>query len=259
MEAGESSGRSKNSNLTFIRLKDPGDDLKPFEREFMESLFITGDQVQLSSLKDQFYMHLASVRKSVQNWIRDQGWYEPDQRTMGCVTAIGGLGAIVWGAIAIFVSQNLDGIALIVTGLILFFLASKFNKRSPKGNATYRKLEGFRKFVSKAERPVIERLLKDDPLYYDKTMPFALAFGYLKQWNKQFEGLLTQPPSWYSSPHMYGTDLNRSWDTFSTSFPSEVNEISSVFSSAPSSSGSGGGGGGGFSGGGSGGGGGGSW
>jgi uncharacterized membrane protein YgcG len=258
MEAGDSTGKKK-SDLTFIKLKEPEADLQPFESEFLHSLFITGDQVQLRNLKDQFYVHLASVRKSVQNWIRDQGWYEPDQRTMGCVTAVGGVGAIVWGAIAVFAKQNYDGIALIVTGFILFFLASRFNKRSPAGNATFRKLEGFRNFVSKAERPVIERLLKEDPLYYDKTMPFALAFGYLKKWNKQFEGLLTQPPSWYGSPHMYGSDLSRSWDTFSTSFPTEVNEIGSVFSSAPSSSGSGGGGGGGFSGGGSGGGGGGSW
>jgi uncharacterized membrane protein len=57
---------------------------------------------------------------------------------------------------------------------------------------------------------------------------------------------------------MYGSDLTRSWTSFSESFPSEINNIGSVFSSAPSSSSSGGGGGG-SSGGGSGGGGGGSW
>jgi uncharacterized membrane protein len=57
---------------------------------------------------------------------------------------------------------------------------------------------------------------------------------------------------------MYGSDLTRSWTSFSESFPSEINNIGSVFSSAPTSSSSGGGGGG-SSGGGSGGGGGGSW
>ncbi|MEO6130874.1 MAG: DUF2207 domain-containing protein, partial [Saprospiraceae bacterium] len=145
---------------------------------------------------------------------------------------------------------------------IIFFISSRFHKRTLAGNETFQKLAGFRQFVAKAERPVIERLMKDDPLYYDKTMPYALAFGYLSQWNKQFEGLLTQPPSWYSSPAMmYGGDMNRSWNTFSQSFPSEISHIGSVFGSSPSSSGSGGGsgGGGGFSGGGGGGGGVGSW
>ncbi|MBK8554468.1 MAG: hypothetical protein IPL65_01280 [Lewinellaceae bacterium] len=47
-----------------------------------------------------------------------------------------------------------------------------------------------------------------------------------------------------------------SWNNFAESFPSEIDQIGSVFNSSPSSSGSGGGG---SSGGGSGGGGGGSW
>jgi uncharacterized membrane protein len=126
------------------------------------------------------------------------------------------------------------------------------------GNETYRKFQGFKEFVSRAERPVIERLMKEDPNYYDKTMAFALAFGYLKQWNHKFEGLLTQPPSWYSGPMIYGSNSMDSFNHFSESFPSQVNTIGSAFSSSPSSSSSGGGGGGGFSSGGGGGGGGGS-
>jgi len=252
-------GFLRKNDITFFKLKEAGPELFDFEKEFFNALFATGHQVRLNDLKDKFHTHLTGVQASVKAWIMAQGWYEPDQKAMGCMTGIGGLAALGWGAYAVFAQQNLDGIALIATGLLLFYFASRFNKRSPAGNKTYQKLEGFRQFVKKAERPVIERLMKDDPLYYDKTMPYALAFGYLKQWNHQFEGLLTQPPSWYGSPGMHGAYLGQSWNTFSESFPSEINSIGSVFSSAPSSSGSGGGGGGGFSGGGSGGGGGGSW
>jgi hypothetical protein len=259
LEAEEKRGLlRKRPEITFFKLKNAGGDLMPFEKEFLDGLFATGDMVKLESLKDKFYTKLAAVQASVKRWIKDQGWYESDQKTLGCLTGLGGLGALAWGCYAVFAQQNLDGIALIVTGVVLFIFAGKFNKRTPAGNETYRKLEGFRQFVAKAERPVIERLMKDDPLYYDKTMPFALAFGYLRQWNKHFEGLLSQPPSWYHGPHMYGADSTRSWTAFSESFPSEINNIGSVFSSAPSSSGSGGSGGG-SSGGGSGGGGGGSW
>lgn len=260
MEATEGRGFFKKNKITFFKMKDAGKDLTEFEEYFFNALFAGGDMVELDDLKDKFYTHMASVKASVKEWIKAQGWYEPDQKALGCVTALIGFVALGWGAYALFVRQNLDGIALGVAGLILFYFANRFNKRSPAGNKTYQKLEGFRRFVAKAEKPVIERLLKDDPFYYDKTMPFALAFGYLKEWNRHFEGLLTQPPSWYSSPMIYGTDLSRSWSTFSESFPSEMSSIGSVFSSTPSSSGGGGGfGGGGSSGGGSGGGGGGSW
>ncbi len=260
MEAVPGKGFFKKDNIIFYKLKDAGQELMIFEKQFFDALFSSGGMVELDDLKDKFYTHMTSVKETVREWIKLQGWYESDQQKFGCFT--GGLGvlSLAWGAFAIFKLQNMDGIALGVTGFILLFLASRFNKRSPAGNQTYQKLEGFRQFVSKAERPVIERLMKDDPLYYDATMPYALAFGYLSQWNKHFEGLLTQPPSWYSSPMMYGGNMHQSWSTFSESFPSEINNIGSVFSSSPSSS-SGGGGfsGGGSSGGGGGGGGGGSW
>lgn len=260
LEAIEGKGFFAKDNIIFYKLKDAGPDLAAFEAEFFNALFAYGDLVELQDLKDKFYTHMASVKASVKGWIQLQGWYEKDQKSMGCVTGVAALIALAWGGYAVFARQNLDGIALVITGFVLLFIANRFNKRSPAGNSTYKKLEGFRQFVSKAEKPVIERLLKDDPLYYDKTMPFALAFGYLKQWNRQFEGLLTQPPSWYSSPAMYGAGLNQSWSTFSENFPTEINSIGSVFGSAPSGgSGGGGFGGGGSSGGGSGGGGGSSW
>jgi len=252
-------GFLQKDDITFTKLKNPEPDLFDFERDFLNGLFASGDVVKLKNLRDKFYVTMASVKASVSGWIKAQGWYESDQKTMGCMTGLMGLASLGWGAYALFGRQNPDGIALIVVGFILFFLASKFHKRSPLGNETFRKFQGFREFVAKAERPVIERLMKEDPNYYDKTMAFALAFGYLKQWNKQFAGLLTQPPSWYSGPMIYGTNSMDSFNHFSESFPSEVNSIGSAFSSSPSSSSSGGGGGGGFSGGGGGGGGVGSW
>ncbi len=254
----EKGGFLQKDNIIFYKLKEAGPELFDFEKQFLNGLFSHGDRVELKHLRDKFYTTMAVVKSTVKSWINGQGWYESDQKKFGCATALAGLISIAWGVYAVFVRQNLDGFALMGAGVILFIITATFHKRSPSGNETYRKFEGFRQFVSRAERPIIERLLKEDPLYYDKTMPYALAFGYLKKWNHQFEGLLTQPPNWYSGPMMYGTNSMQSWNTFSESFPSEISNIGSVFNSSPSSSGSGGGGGG-FSGGGSGGGGTGSW
>lgn len=257
LEMEEKSGLFGKDKITFFKLKEAGDELFAFEKKFFNALFSTGDVVYLESLKDKFYMHISAVQTEVKSWIKAQDWYQADQEKLGCGVGVAGAAAMVWGLYAVFGRQNLDGIALIITGIVLFIFATQFNKRTPAGNESYRRMEGFRLFVKKAERPVIERLMQEDPLYYDKTMPFALAFGYLKQWNAHFEGLLTQPPSWYGGTGAYGHSSARSWTNFSESFPKEVNQIGSVFSSSPSSSSSGGGGG--SSGGGSGGGGGGSW
>lgn len=235
--------------ITFFKLKEAGTDLMSFEREFFNALFSTGDQVELGDLKNKFYVHLGAVRSSVKTWIDEQGWYEPEQKRWAAAAFIAALGALIWGVI--IADENSDGFVLAGAGFVLFFIAGKFHKRTPLGNQTYRNLAGFRQFIKKAERPVIERLMQDDPLYYDKTMPYALAFGYLSRWNKHFEGLLTNPPAWYGGGQ---SSMGRSWNSFSESFPSEVDSIGSVFSSGSSSSGSSS-----SSGGGSGGGGGGSW
>ncbi|MBK8554467.1 MAG: DUF2207 domain-containing protein [Lewinellaceae bacterium] len=185
----EEGGFWSKDKVYFVKLKEADNALAPFEKEFFNALFSYGDRVLLSSLKDKFYVHVSSIRTSVKSWIKEQGWYEKGQEKWAIYTGIGGVVALIWGIYAI-IQSNLDGIALIVVGIVLFFLASRFNKRSPEGNEMYRKMEGFRQFVKKADKPVIERLIKDDPLYYDKTLPYALAFGYIKRWNKQFEGLL---------------------------------------------------------------------
>ena len=250
----EEGGFWSKDKVYFTKLKELDGSESEFEKMFYEALFSYGDRVRLKDLKNKFYVHIGEIRNAVRKWIDKQGWYESSQRNMGCLVAIGGVAAIAWGMYALIAKENLDGIALLVTGVVLFILTTQFNKRTPTGNEAYLRFAGFREFVKKAEKPVIERLLKDDPNYYDKTMPYALAFGYLKNWNQQFEGLLSEPPRWYYG-HGHAAAGMESWNQFSDNFSSEIDDISSVFTSSPSSSSSGGG----SSGGGSGGGGGGSW
>lgn len=240
--------------IHFIRLKPADDQLQPFERQFLEALFENGNDVDLDDLKDKFYTHMISIRSSVKSWIDRQEWYTPEQRKYRIIAVVL---ALVCGAAGLWVlkTQNTDGLWLLGTAVLIFILSRFFHQRNPAGNQIYTKLEGFRRFMVKVDRPVLERLLKEDPQYFDKTLPYAVAFGEVQNWTKQFEGLLTQPPAWYYSRNQSLGPQQFSWDTFSSNFSTEINTINSVFGSSPSSSSGGGG----SSGGGSGGGGGGSW
>jgi hypothetical protein len=241
-------------NLRFVRLPAPDGVLPDFERTFLDSLFASGEEVELDSLKDRFYTHMNTIRDQVKAWIDSREWYEPDQARYrllvfgaALVTGLAGVWALK--------RDNPDAWWILGAAALMVFLTRFFRRRNLAGNEIYKKLEGFRRFVVKAERPVLERLLRDDPLYFDKTLPYAVAFGEVKRWTRQFDGLLSEPPSWYYSPgRMAGQNFD--WGTFQSNFSEEINDIGSVFGSSPSSSSSGGGG---SSGGGSGGGGGGSW
>ncbi len=139
-------------------------------------------------------------------------------------------------------------------------------KKAPVGLDPYKELMGFQEFVKSAESHRLETFLKEDPAYFDKTLPYAIVFDLAEKWAKKFDGLSLQPPepNWYR-----GNYDNFNTHIFMDSLSNGMKQMGNTFVSYPSSSGgksgsfggSGGSfsGGGGFSGGGFGGGGGGSW
>lgn len=233
--------------------------LQPFEQTFYSALFATGNTVELSSLKNHFYQHLQRTRSQVQQWISRQGWYAATKTRAGIALGIFGTLSAFAGVLSI-AAGNLEGIALLIAGGVLLLCIRFVNTRSAEGNLIHQRVEGFRRFVQRAEQPMLEKLVAEDPAYYDKTMPYALAFGYLKQWNRRFASLNVQPPTWYAAPFMMGMPHGAAFNSFSDSFTHEVDTIGSVFSSTPQGTGGGSSGFSGISvGGGSGGGGGGGW
>ena len=245
------------------RIKDLSDDATPYEKIVFEALFADGDKVMISSLENEFYQYLSSAKTSLKSHLNSMGVYYPVSVKMQVYTAVASgllvllaiLSAVLMKSVAIALGLGLAA----VTGMVF---ASLMLKKNEKGVHFYQQVLGFKMFVQAAEKDKLERLLKDDPDYFEKTLPYAMVFGYAKQWSKKFDGLLTEPPKWYVAPHgMYYHGNTFSAADFGASFDSGVKEIQSVFSSSPSGSGTGGGfsGGGGSSGGGFGGGGGGSW
>lgn len=39
------------------------------------------------------------------------------------------------------------------------------------------KIRGFRTFIEKVEKPKLQSLLKEDPLFIDKALPYAVVLG----------------------------------------------------------------------------------
>jgi uncharacterized membrane protein YgcG len=135
--------------------------------------------------------------------------------------------------------------------------------RTPRGAKAAAEGEAFAEFIRHREDYlswVADK--KADQVIFEEYLPYAVAFGLSHTWIKSFEGVLTEPPSWYVGPHSGFTTLHFA-DSFSTVNHSIATVAAAPYQAQGSSSGSGfsGGfsGGGGSSGGGFGGGGGGSW
>ena len=130
-----------------------------------------------------------------------------------------------------------------------FIYISFRNRKTRIGWDAENNLKGFQMYLSYTGKERMEMLNspKLNPQKFLEYLPYAIAFGVEKKWQKQFKSITIPKPDWYVSdgPFIYN------------SFISDISNLSSNISNAMSVSGSGTSGG--FSGGGAGGGGGGSW
>lgn len=248
--------REKNwfkDDYELIKLAPLPVDAKSYERTIFNRLFTSGDRVLISSLKDTFYTTLNAARSDLQQQIKQRAYTPESGKKQVIIGLLSGLTLVLGIVLTIFMESIYPALFMGITAIFGFILTAKMLKKNEEGLHLYQETYGFKMFVQKADKPRLERLLKDDPMYFEKTLPFAMVFGYTKEWSKKFDGLLTQPPSWYVG---YGPHASFSPSDFGKSFDGGIREMQSAFASSPSSSGSGGGG---FSGGGAGGGGGSSW
>jgi uncharacterized membrane protein len=150
-------------------------------------------------------------------------------------------------------------VAALLSGAVIFGFAWIMPARTQEGRHRWIEVKGFEEFLGRTEGERL-RAMDIDLAKFERYLPFAMALGVAEQWGRAFEGLLREPPSWYTGTH----GAHFSPRSFSHRMGTVSQSLGTAMAAAPrSSSGSsgfsGGGGGGGFSGGGFGGGGGGAF
>ena len=232
--------------------------LKPHEQDLIGGLFADGDDVALADLHNRFYTFLPTIKSGIFDALVEHGYYgrRPD-RVRSAYIAAGVVIAIilVWGGNAVAAQLGMAPLSFIVAGILSGLIVCGFGWFMPahteQGTRALEKTLGFEDFLAHVEAERFNRMIKT-PEMFETFLPFAMALGVEKNWSKAFQGIYTQPPSWYQGsygpnfyPYMFVSDLN----AMST-------QAGSVMASAPRSSGGSGFDGGGSSGGGFGGGGG---
>ena len=249
----EGQGWFRKNKITLKKIKPLPEGRLPYEYTMFNGLFKEGNEVDLESLKNKFYTTMEEVRGKLREQINQGEYYERNSRNIGIglfifFVLLGAAGFLLFpNRPLIIVAWMIISILLAIAAIVLL------RKRTPKGNAIRRRILGFRMFMDKAEKNQLQLLLKDNPGYFEKTLPYAVAFGLMKKWAGKFEGLDLQPPAWYHST-TYNNSFHYSPSGFAHAFHQSLGSLSTTMVSSP-----GGGSGGGSAGGGAGGGGGGGW
>jgi uncharacterized membrane protein YgcG len=230
----------------------------------LDQMFAGGKVTLLSDLKNHFYTALPTIKGEIMGALKSKGMYSVDPESaaglwvVGVILVIAPFALLQWTGVADFLSSPGPAVVCgIISVGIIVLLGRLLTAKSMKGARTLVQILGFQEFMNRVDA---DRLKRMPPDTFEKFLPYAMALGVEHRWAKAFQGIIQNPPTWYSGD----------WTTFNTfyfvnSLGSLSQTASSTFVSAPrassSSSGFGGGGsgGGGFSGGGFGGGGGGAF
>ncbi len=255
-----------NPEYELVRLKDQNDLENLFDQKLMKGLFTgSSTRVTLSSLKHKLHKKADEIVKDVLTALVRKGYYTNLGRMKSGVArvltlwflALVGFSFVVDDPGQLFGASAAAALACSVfISVIVYATISHFNPaKSAKGVATKEYLEGLKMYLQIAEKDRLEfhNAPEKRPEVFERLLPYAMVFGVADVWAKEFEGICTESPAWYSG----GSSGSFSAVAFSQSLSAFSLEAASALSPAPSSSG--GSGGGGSSGGGGGGGGGGSW
>src|SRR5208337_4894205 len=177
--------------------------LAAHETEVLKNIFpeVTAEETTLSSLKNRFYIALPSIRQEIMSALTAKDLYSTDPESAKGLALVGVLVIVLpalWmqmtGRIHLQNSPTVLIAALLLSALIIFLFSRKLAAKTVRGARTRVACLGFKEFMTRVDGDRIKRMPPDT---FEKFLPYAMAFGVEQHWAKAFQGLITDPPSWY--------------------------------------------------------------
>ncbi|TKS58583.1 MAG: hypothetical protein EWM72_02879 [Nitrospira sp.] len=197
-------------NLHRLKASSEWTGLKSHEQAILSGIFSDDKAtvVALSDLENRFYAHLDGIQSSLFEQLLSRGYYarRPDRVkqvyvTIGIFVAIAMIFAAVWLSERYGIALQTGVAAGILSGLIIIGFGWLMPARTMRGTRALEKVLGFEEFLTRVESDRFQRVVKT-PQMFEKFLPFAMALGVEQNWVRAFDGIYTQPPTWYQGANV---------------------------------------------------------
>ncbi|NDJ62875.1 MAG: DUF2207 domain-containing protein, partial [Chloroflexi bacterium] len=220
-------GLSTNRDYTFKRTDKPLDDLRSFERRFVDNVF-SGARMErtFASLREQFYAVIPHIQRDLyREMVHDDFFNASPQTTRAFWQGVGmTLFAAAFGLIFLIIFLEWDftpaifclPMAIGVASIAMLIAAPNMPAKTRKGAEEAAK---WRAFMAYLRNLTAYDDVESAASRFDQYLPYAVAFGLEKTWVRQFEGTRNVSiPPWYFPTHLGpyrggytpGTPLSRS-------------------------------------------------
>lgn len=207
------------TKYAFVRGRRSPDDLPLAEHALYDAVFPDSEtkETSLDSLENRFYKHLPTIRMRLFDELIGKKLYARNPERVRAAYA-GWAGALVAAGVGLGVvfASVYAGVALALSGLVVLAFSPIMPRKTMKGSAALAEVLGLSEYIHRAE---VDRIEFTDapaksPERFEKLLPYAVALGLTSIWVRQFEGLLREPPQWYSgaptfNSHLFGLSLGR--------------------------------------------------
>ena len=186
----------------FVRRSRSTENLSDVEQRILTAIFDVDhpDTRTLSSLENEFYKHLPTIKSKLYSGLIEKGYYPHNpERTRRFYASLGFTGVAAGAAIG-FVSGSLYlGVAIALCGLVVLGFSPIMPRKTKRGVRALEDVLGLSEYIRRAEVDRIEYhdAPEKSPELFGKLLPYAIALNLTSIWTKQFEGLLEEPPDWY--------------------------------------------------------------
>jgi Predicted membrane protein (DUF2207) len=203
-----------------------GAGLRPFEQALLEGIAPDGEPVRVSEVGGRIHQSIGRVQDALYDEVVENGWYarRPDvTRNRFTQLALGVLVAavVITVLLAAFTTFGLVGLALVILGLGLVFVAQELPSRTAKGVALLKGLGALRSelLIHPTDQMPAGRAVEE----LSEVLPYAIVLGGSERWLDALVATDTDADpdsedlSWYHGPRDWHLrDLPDSLRNFTT-------------------------------------------
>ncbi|GAB2589471.1 DUF2207 family protein [Microlunatus antarcticus] len=203
-----------------------GTGLRPFEQALLEGIAPDGEPVRVSEVGGRVGQSIGKVQDALYDEVVANGWYarRPDvvrNRFTQLALVLLTVAVVVTALLAAFTTFGLIGLALVVLGLGLVFVAQEMPSRTPKGVALLKGLGALRSLLltQPTDQMPAGRAVEE----LSEVLPYAIVLGGTERWLDALVATDTDADpdsddlSWYHGPaDWHLRDLPESLRNFTT-------------------------------------------
>ena len=203
-----------NKKFYIKKLKNLPQSAKDYQKNLFKKLFSNGSDFYFSMNKSKFELYLTQTESNLKTYIDGQNRYKYDfskvplnaysfkSNTKTIIFWI----AVVWGLGYCFtvtwINTTLNSVWSWMIPIfwiwLIWIICSYRWKEKEQGTMKWIELRqhclGFKEFLEKVDKKKIEELTKQDPLFVEKSLPYAVVFGIETEFIKK---ITPEMLSWY--------------------------------------------------------------